>query len=116
MALVREHPALGAGIVSQVEAIRHLAPVVRGHHERYDGTGYPDKLAGPRIPLAARIVTVCDVYDALRSRRPYRPAFSHNTALQIMSQAGAAQFDPGLLNLFLRAGDQFDRIWGRFRD
>ena len=60
--------------------------ITRHHHERYDGTGYPDRLAGNAIPLAARIVAICDVYDALRARRSYKPALSHTAALQMMSK------------------------------
>src|SRR5207244_997224 len=71
--------------------------VVRHHHERYDGTGYPDHLAGNEIPLAARIVAIADVYNALRSRRVYKAALSHDAALRVMLDPANGQFDPSLL-------------------
>jgi response regulator RpfG family c-di-GMP phosphodiesterase len=86
------------------------------HHERYDGTGYPDGLAGPDIPLAARIVAIADVYDALRCRRVYKPSLSHGAATQVMLKASEGQFDPALLSAFERCSDQFDRIHNEVPD
>jgi HD-GYP domain-containing protein (c-di-GMP phosphodiesterase class II) len=76
--------------------------MIRGHHERWDGHGYPDGLAGESIPLAARILCVADVYDALTSQRPYRRAFETRDALQLMSADVGRQFDPEILARFLR--------------
>jgi response regulator RpfG family c-di-GMP phosphodiesterase len=84
--------------------------IARHHHERFDGLGYPDRLAGGAIPLAARIVTICDVYDALRTRRVYKPAMPHDTALRIMTESSEGMFDPALLHEFLHHAPQFDRI------
>jgi response regulator RpfG family c-di-GMP phosphodiesterase len=90
--------------------------VARHHHERFDGTGYPDRLGGSDIPLAARIVTLCDVYDALRSRRAHRPALSHATAVQMMTETGAGQFDPLLLEAFQRCASLMERSFQEFPD
>jgi len=84
--------------------------IVRHHHERYDGKGYPDRLVGNAIPLAARIVTIADVYDALRSRRVYKPALSHAASIQIMVEASPGQFDPLLLQAFQCCADKFEQI------
>jgi response regulator RpfG family c-di-GMP phosphodiesterase len=87
--------------------------VIRHHHERFDGTGYPDRLAGAAIPLVARIVAVADVYDALRSRRSYKPALAHQASVQLMCESSPGQFDPALLQGFGKCAGQFERI---FRD
>ena len=85
--------------------------IMRHHHERYDGAGYPDRLAGANIPLAARIVSIADVYDALRTRRIHRPALSHTAALQVMLHGNEGQFDPALLQIFQRVEGAFERIY-----
>lgn len=85
--------------------------IARHHHERYDGTGYPDRLAGEAIPLVARLVALGDVYDALRRHRPYRPAFPHATAVRIMLEGSPGRFDPVLLGLFRQCAAQFERIF-----
>jgi len=92
------------------------ADIVTHHHERFDGTGYPDQLAGSDIPLAARIVAVADVYDALRSRRVYKPALSHSTAFQVLTKGSEGQFDPGLLTAFTRCAPQFEQIFRELPD
>jgi putative nucleotidyltransferase with HDIG domain len=87
--LMRRHPVIGAQIVAPFEFFTAGAIVIRHHHERMDGSGYPDGLAGAAIPLGARIVAVADVYDALTSQRPYRPAMSADDALaHVRAQAG----------------------------
>lgn len=87
--LMRRHPIIGAQIVAAFEFFRLGAEVIRHHHERCDGTGYPDGLAGAAIPLGARIVAVADVYDALTSARPYRAALPHATAVaHLIAEAG----------------------------
>src|SRR5205823_14152643 len=85
--------------------------VARHHHERYDGKGYPDHLAGDAIPLAARLVAPCDVYDALRSRRLYRPGLAHSVALQVMAGDWNNQFDPALHEPFLRCAADFEGVF-----
>ena len=75
---------------------------VRHHHERWDGTGYPDGLAGEAIPLGARIVSVVDVWDALSTARPYKPAYPQDKVLSILSKGRGTEFDPALVDLFLQ--------------
>jgi HD-GYP domain-containing protein (c-di-GMP phosphodiesterase class II) len=86
---MRRHPLVGAQIVAPFEFFAAGAIIIRHHHERMDGSGYPDGLAGDAIPLGARVVAVADVYDALTSDRPYRPAMSPEAALaHLLVQAG----------------------------
>jgi response regulator RpfG family c-di-GMP phosphodiesterase len=85
--------------------------VAKSHHERHDGTGYPDRLAGDAIPLAARLVAVADVYDALRCRRLYKPALPHSAAVQIVMQNSPGQFDPAILEVFQQVAPRFDAIF-----
>ena len=89
------------------------AEIALHHHERWDGAGYPDRLSGESIPLVARLVAIADVYDALRSRRVYKPGLSHHTTILTMTEGSPGHFDPSLLDVFLRVAPQFDRI---FRD
>jgi response regulator RpfG family c-di-GMP phosphodiesterase len=90
--------------------------IARHHHERFDGRGYPDRLAGSDIPLAARLVAIADVYDALRSRRVYKPALSHAAALQMMTEGCQGQFDPALVQVFLRCAPRFEAIFREVGD
>ena len=85
--------------------------VARGHHERWDGSGYPDMLAGSDIPLSARVVAVAAVYEALRSRRPHRPALSHARAVKMITTECPGQFDPALLSAFILAAPRFEQIF-----
>jgi putative nucleotidyltransferase with HDIG domain len=88
-AFMRRHPVDGAEIVSTIESLREIVPIVRSHHERIDGRGYPDGLAGEAIPLAAKIVAVADTFDAMTSSRPYRKALTYETAAkEIVRHAG----------------------------
>jgi putative nucleotidyltransferase with HDIG domain len=100
-ALMRRHPLVGAQIVSPFEFFAAGAIIIRHHHERTDGSGYPDGLAGDAIPLGARIVAVADVYDALTSDRPYRPAMPADAALaHLLVQAGHG-LDAAIVNAFV---------------
>jgi HD-GYP domain-containing protein (c-di-GMP phosphodiesterase class II) len=87
--------------VEEPEVVR----TARHHHERYDGQGYPDRLAGEDIPLGARILALADAYDALTSPRPYRRAFSIRESLAHITEAAGSQFDPGLVRTFLHTPD-----------
>jgi putative two-component system response regulator len=80
------------------------------HHERWDGTGYPNGLKGEEIPLSARILTIADVYDALTSNRAYKKAFSHEKATQIIIEGKGCMFDPDLVDLFMNVNEQFEEI------
>jgi putative nucleotidyltransferase with HDIG domain len=93
-AVMRTHPERGARLVSAIGDLASLAPVVRHHHERWDGDGYPDRLAGGAIPLGARIVFACDAFDAMTSPRAYRPTLSVDEALEEVRAGAGTQFDP----------------------
>jgi HD-GYP domain-containing protein (c-di-GMP phosphodiesterase class II) len=90
--MVREHPAAGAAVVEQVDELAHLAPAIRAGHERWDGGGYPDGLAGEEIPIASRITFVCDAYDAMTSDRPYRAALPAQMAREELRRCAGTQF------------------------
>ena len=99
--LVKTHTVVGAEIVSPLAAQRHLVAIVRSHHERFDGKGYPDRLVGEAIPLAARVVSVCDAYDAMVNQRPYRLALPRSTALERLLAGRNSQWDRELVDPFV---------------
>ncbi len=96
--------------------LRFACQIARSHHERWDGGGYPDGLAGEAIPLAARLMAVADVYDALRSRRPYKKAFDHAEAVDIIVQGKGSHFDPLLVEAFLALEGVFSEIATKLAD
>jgi putative nucleotidyltransferase with HDIG domain len=98
--VMRRHPAAGVELLSDVSFPWDIRPMIRSHHERWDGNGYPDGIAGEDIPLAARILCVADVFDALTTNRSYRGSFSRDEALEIMFQDSGTIFDPTPLGLF----------------
>jgi putative two-component system response regulator len=100
-AQMRLHPVIGAQIVNPLHSGTALLSVIRHHHEHVDGTGYPDGLAGESIPMAARIVAVCDAHDALISDRPYRKRRSEEEALATLRHGAGAQWDAKVVDLFL---------------
>ena len=101
---MNRHPAIGADILgkSRIALFQMAAEIALAHHERWDGTGYPSQLAGPAIPLSGRIVTIVDFYDALTMDRVYRPAFSHEKALDLLLAERGKAFDPDIVDCFLR--------------
>ncbi|HCM25085.1 MAG TPA: hypothetical protein DIC34_00810 [Treponema sp.] len=115
---MKKHSELGAGILdaarerlsfpSQLELAVELT---RHHHERWDGKGYPDGLAGEAIPLSARIMAIADVYDALRSERYYKKAMPHAEAIKVMKESAGSQFDPGIVSVFLANHSEFEAIF-----
>ena len=102
---MKNHTVAGAEIVGKLNFPWEILPIVRSHHERWNGTGYPDGLAGEEIPLTARILCVADVYDALTTARSYRPALSREEALQIMERDAGVGLDPDLFARFIRILD-----------
>ena len=94
--LMHRHPTWGAELVAELPGLRELAPVVAAHHERHDGHGYPNKLAGPDIPLPARIIAAADACDAMTAQRPYRPAVSRTQAARELRACAGTQFDPDI--------------------
>lgn len=101
IAQMRMHPEIGARIVAPMRFAREVAPIISGHHEFWDGSGYPNGLAGENIPIGARIITIVDAYDAMTTDRPYRGALSREEALRRMRAGRGTQFDPNLLDVFL---------------
>lgn len=101
MAQMREHPAIGQRLLDQIDFLRPAIDIPYGHHERWDGSGYPQGLSGAAIPLAARIFSVVDVWDALSFPRVYKPAWPEDAVLQYLRDGAGSQFDPDLVALFL---------------
>jgi HD-GYP domain-containing protein (c-di-GMP phosphodiesterase class II) len=95
------HPIIGERIVAPLESGSDLLPMIRHHHEHYDGSGYPDRLAGESIPLLARIVSVCDAYDALTNDRPYRRRQTQEQAVSILRSGAGRQWDPRVVSLLM---------------
>lgn len=98
--LIKDHATEGARLIESVVGDIDLAAIVRHHHERLDGSGYPDGLAADRIPLGARVIAVADTFDAICSRRPYRPARSFQAALDALAAAAGTQLDPLIVRGF----------------
>lgn len=101
-AIMERHPVAGVELLHDIEFPWDVIPMIRGHHERWDGHGYPDGLAGEDIPLPARILCIADVFDALTSQRPYREAFAAQDALRLMQADAGRHFDPDILSRFLK--------------
>lgn len=104
--LMKRHAVAGDEIVAELDFPWDIRPIVRNHHERWDGTGYPDQLAGEAIPLTARILCVADVFDALTTARSYRPALPREEALRIMQRDSGKLLDPTLFETFCRLLDE----------
>jgi HD-GYP domain-containing protein (c-di-GMP phosphodiesterase class II) len=102
-AMVRSHTIHGAEILAEIAGLAHLAPFVRASHERWDGTGYPDRLLGEQIPLAARIVFTVDAFDAMTNDRPYRGALAHAEARRRIAAGAGTAFDPRVVRALLAA-------------
>jgi putative two-component system response regulator len=90
--------------------------IALSHHERWNGSGYPFKLEGDMIPLAARIVSIADVYDALRMKRSYKPALNHNETLEKITESTSSQFDPAIIDVFMNISDEFCKIYDENTD
>ncbi len=121
-AIMKSHSDFGARILESGDSpyLEMARAIALGHHERWDGSGYPGGLKGESIPLPARIMAVCDVYDALRSRRPYKPAFSHERALAIITEGDdrtqPGHFDPAVHGAFADRAGEMSRIYAEIQD
>jgi HD-GYP domain-containing protein (c-di-GMP phosphodiesterase class II) len=104
LAEVRRHPVLGARLLAGVHSLRLAVGCVLHHHERWDGDGYPGRLAADAIPLEARLVAVADAYDAMTTDRAYRAALTHGAALDELERCAGTQFDPEVAGAFLGLG------------
>jgi len=100
---IKEHPAIGAAIITPIKELGDVAKEVRAHQEHFNGKGYPDGLKGSEIPLIARIIAVCDAYDAITSDRPYRQREMAEVAIQEIQKCSGTQFDPIVVSAFLLA-------------
>ncbi len=107
--LIQQHPVTGWEIVRQVDFLGAASDVVRHHHERWDGAGYPDRLKGEDIPLTARVFAVADTLDALTTTRPYRPASPISDARTLIGEARGTQFDPAVVDAFAGMADEVFR-------
>ena len=116
MAIMRQHPEFGARIIGDAPRLAMARDIASSHHENWDGSGYPGNLKGEEIPLSGRIVKVADIYDALRSKRSYKPALSHAEVMAIFRNGDARvrpmeHFDPEVLQAFFRIEQTFERIF-----
>jgi putative two-component system response regulator len=108
---MREHTAIGEEIMRPLRSAALLLPIIRHHHEHFDGAGYPDGLRGQEIPLLARIVAVCDAFDALVSDRPYRGRVSVGEAVDRLYDGSGAQWDPKLVSLMAELVPSMPAYW-----
>jgi HD-GYP domain-containing protein (c-di-GMP phosphodiesterase class II) len=102
---MRRHAIVGGELVARIDAFAHLAPAVRASHERWDGGGYPDGLAGEEIPLAARIIAACDTYEAMVTDRPYRSARAPEQARSELRRVSGSQLDAAVVRALLQELD-----------
>lgn len=121
--IMKTHTTIGARKLAEVHKryphnnfISMGIAIARSHHENWDGSGYPDGLHGEEIPLSARIMALADVYDALRARRVYKPAFSHEQSCEIILGERGKKFDPGLCDVFGDLREEFANAWQIFQD
>ncbi|MBK1720857.1 response regulator [Thiocystis violacea] len=123
-AIMKTHAIRGFEILEQARKsmgednplLRFASQITRHHHERWDGSGYPDGLSGNAIPLSARLMAVADVYDAVRSPRPYKPPFSHAETLALVAKGRGSHFDPDIVDAFMALEGEFARIAARLAD
>ena len=128
-AIIKTHPVRGAELMS--DAIRQMSAIsgqlddaflntardlARSHHEKWDGTGYPDRLAGAETPLCGRIAAIADVYDAISTARPYKKAFSHEESARIILEGGGSHFDPYLVTVFKRHAEEIATVGARLNE
>ena len=122
--VMKEHSAHGRAAIEAAEAVMDnttsfltdAKDIAFGHHERWDGTGYPSGAAGEAIPLSARIMAVADVYDAIISKRVYKPAMSHQEAVAEIAAGRGTHFDPAVVDAFLSIAESFRAIAARYED
>jgi HD-GYP domain-containing protein (c-di-GMP phosphodiesterase class II) len=103
MSAMRKHPEIGAFMIKDIPYLVPAIPMIKYHHERYDGRGYPEGLAGDSIPLHARIMAVADLFDAVTTERPYHAALSPQEAIAYIQNESGKHFDPKIVEVFVRA-------------
>jgi HD-GYP domain-containing protein (c-di-GMP phosphodiesterase class II) len=120
--IIKNHTTIGARILSDSvhPMIQMSSTIALYHHERWDGTGYPKRLKGDEIPVEARIIIICDIYDALRSKRPYKQPFDHKQAFRIITEGDVKtmpdHYDPDVLRAFIQISPVFEEIFSRYHD
>ncbi|MEI6385303.1 MAG: HD-GYP domain-containing protein [Spirochaetota bacterium] len=112
---MREHPIIGALILSSYP-VKMAQEIAKSHHEKWNGSGYPYNLSETNIPLSARIVTIADVYDALRMRRSYKPSLEHGVSVSRIAEDAGSHFDPDLVGVFVAIAEDFRRIFDSNED
>lgn len=117
MEIIKQHTTIGSDaiensmkLVRENQFLKYVYEMVRWHHEKWNGSGYPEGLAGNDIPFVARVMAVADVYDALTSIRPYKSSIEHKVAVKIIKEGRETHFDPEIVDIFLRIEDKFDEI------
>jgi HD-GYP domain-containing protein (c-di-GMP phosphodiesterase class II) len=110
VAAMKTHPVMGARIIEQVVELRDILPIVRSHHERWDGAGYPDRLVGEEIHVLARIVAVADAFDAMTADRPYRKGMAVDIAFAEIEMQAGKHFCPTVTAAFLRIRPTIERL------
>jgi putative nucleotidyltransferase with HDIG domain len=103
---IRNHVNVGAQMLQALGEMHPIVPLIRHHHEAWDGSGYPDGLSGTRIPVMSRILSVADTYDAMTSNRPYRQAMSGSEAIEELRRCAGSHFDPNIVEVFLKILDE----------
>lgn len=118
MVIMREHAIIGAKILEDADSpyLRAGHIIALSHHEKYDGTGYPNRLKGDDIPLYGRIVAIADVFDALTSNRPYKNAWSFEEAISFLKQNSGSHFDPSLIKIFIKNINEVQAIYNEYED
>ena len=123
--IMKGHPGLGLHAITTAEKLlgsqassflRYAREIAYTHHEKWDGSGYPERLVGEAIPLSGRLMAVADVYDALISKRVYKPAFTHEKAVEIILEGSGSHFDPKIVTVFKEISAEFQEIANRFSD
>jgi putative two-component system response regulator len=114
---IKVHTTFGVRVIDKIKAntshqefLKYARILASTHHEKWDGTGYPNELAGEDIPLPGRLMAIADVYDALVSDRPYKKAYTHKQAVEIIKSESGIHFDPALVDLFLGVADKFNEV------
>lgn len=109
---IKRHPEIGANIIEEISFLKHTSQIIRHHHERYDGAGYPDGISMDAIPLEARMIAIVDAYDAMTSDRPYRKALTKEQSLRIIDSEKGRQFDPEMVSAFIAMMEEMDQYAG----